>query len=131
MSIESNARHNQARRARLAAARARAQEPARRRQVNAAEQAARNRDPAILAANEPAQLLAYAQRLAAALAKKHYPEVAEKFTPYADLFGVLEQIDNMTAGLTRAQQSAITVPVEPAHNCKPLSAQRAAGNFPA
>jgi hypothetical protein len=46
------------------------------------------------------EALGYAQRLAAAVAERHYPE-ALGFQPAEDLLGVLLQLDNMFAGLSR------------------------------
>lgn len=42
----------------------------------------------------------YVRRLALALAEKHYPE--QRFELLPDLLGKVDQIDNMTCGLTRA-----------------------------
>lgn len=44
----------------------------------------------------------YAEQLAVAIAAKHYPDVPE-FQPLSgDLIGLLTQIDNMTAGMSRS-----------------------------
>jgi hypothetical protein len=45
----------------------------------------------------------YASRLAVAIWEKHYKATAANWKPLPDLMGVLTQIDNMTAGLTRQQ----------------------------
>jgi hypothetical protein len=52
-----------------------------------------------IAAND--QALGYAQRLATSLWEKHWKSAAPDWRPLPDLIGVLTQIDNMTAGLTR------------------------------
>ena len=46
----------------------------------------------------------YASRLAVAIWEQHYKDVAPQWKPLDDLMGVLTQIDNMTAGLTRLAQ---------------------------
>lgn len=46
----------------------------------------------------------YASRLAVAIWEQHYKDVATQWKPLDDLMGVLTQIDNMTAGLTRLAQ---------------------------
>ena len=45
----------------------------------------------------------YASRLAVAIWKKHYTDVAPQWEPVDDLMGVLTQIDNMSSGLTRPE----------------------------
>jgi hypothetical protein len=48
--------------------------------------------------------LNYATRLATLLWEKHWKDDAPDWKPLPDLLGVLTQIDNMTAGLHRAQE---------------------------
>ncbi len=66
-----------------------------------AEQARRDADPNIRKCNDPKILIAYARSIAIALNQTHYRDVREPFVPYEDLSGLLEQIDNMAAGLAR------------------------------
>jgi hypothetical protein len=47
--------------------------------------------------------LGYATRLAEAIYEKHYRDDAPEWKPLPDLLGLLTQIDNMTAGLTRTR----------------------------
>ena len=56
-----------------------------------------------LAQPEP-DFYGYASRLAVAIWEQHYKDVAPQWKPLDDLIGVLTQIDNMTAGLTRLAQ---------------------------
>jgi hypothetical protein len=70
-------------------------------ELNLREQAARMKVPSIIAANQPTALLTYAQSIAIGMARTHYASSKSNFEPYGDLFGVLEQIDNMAAGLVR------------------------------
>ena len=49
---------------------------------------------------------AYALNLAKAMHAKHYADTAPQWEPFPDLLGLLTQIDNMTAGLTKAAQPA-------------------------
>jgi hypothetical protein len=53
----------------------------------------------------------YASRLAVAIWEKHYKATAVNWKPFPDLMGVLTQIDNMTAGLTRQQVEQEQEPV--------------------
>jgi len=53
----------------------------------------------------------YASRLAVAIWEKHYKATAVNWKPLPDLMGVLTQIDNMTAGLTRQQAESEQEPV--------------------
>jgi hypothetical protein len=53
----------------------------------------------------------YASRLAVAIWEKHYKATAVNWKPLPDLMGVLTQIDNMTAGLTRQQAEPEQEPV--------------------
>lgn len=46
---------------------------------------------------------AYAEQLASALAKKHFPNTPDWKPMTGDLMGLLTQIDNMTAGLSRQE----------------------------
>lgn len=73
------------------------------------EQKARDADPVIQKANQPAALLDYAQRIALNLCLAHYPDVTGRWKPYGDLFGVLEQIDNMTTQLVRGTPEQLAV----------------------
>lgn len=45
----------------------------------------------------------YATSLARAIWEKHFKETAPDWKPLPDLIGVLTQIDNMTAGMVRAE----------------------------
>ena len=45
--------------------------------------------------------LKYAQRLAATIWEKHWKQDAPNWKPLDDVLGVLTQIDNMVAGMTR------------------------------
>jgi len=49
--------------------------------------------------------LEYAQRLATAMWEKHWKENSPDWKPLPDLLGVLTQIDNMVAGMTRKEKS--------------------------
>ena len=46
--------------------------------------------------------LRYAQRLATSMWRKHWKQDAPNWKPYDDMVGVLTQIDNMVAGMVRA-----------------------------
>lgn len=46
-------------------------------------------------------MLKYAQRIAIAVWEKHWKNDAPQWKPVDDLGGVLSQIDNMVAGMTR------------------------------
>lgn len=50
---------------------------------------------------QPVDAFGYAQRLAAILWEKHWKDDAPEWKPLPDIVGVLTQIDNMVAGLSR------------------------------
>jgi hypothetical protein len=56
--------------------------------------------PELLAMSEDA--LGYATRLATLMAEKHYPDRSTDWKPLTDIVGILTQIDNMVAGMVRA-----------------------------
>lgn len=62
-----------------------------------------DRKPAAQQAEPDAK--AYATRLAVAIWRKHYRQIAPQWKPLDDLIGVLSQIDNMTAGMQLTQQA--------------------------
>jgi hypothetical protein len=57
--------------------------------------------------NDNGAALSYAHQLANHLHRRHYPEV-QGWEPAKDLLGLLDQIDNMTAGLVRQPQAKLT-----------------------
>lgn len=50
---------------------------------------------------ERARVHGYAARLLMALAEQHFPDRHPDFAPLSDVFGVIDQIDNMTTGMAR------------------------------
>ena len=64
----------------------------------------------------------YASRLAAAIWEQHYKGEAPNWRPLDDLMGVLTQIDNMTAGLTRQGREQAEPTVKESLQIAPVSA---------
>jgi hypothetical protein len=65
-----------------------------------------NRILAVVASYADKRACDYAERLAVSLWRNHWTDSAPDWKPLSgDLIGILTQIDNMTAGMTRARAS--------------------------